>query len=335
MALDDFVPSDLLRLRAPGDTHPHWKSVGRGNTTLWSGLDAAIWVDDLYLAQVVALQYEVQEAVYPLYPYAAYRKQGSLHGQRRVFGAFTINFQNALFFWMVLEHLRRTDDPLPAPEKPAAIARTGRASAAASILNKTHLQSPKSFDPASAQALSPDAARSLYGVLTAAPGQTARQTLAGTARILSGSKLSEASAQAALMRQRYAWAQAQPNVPAGHGANLLQAVYDALSIRGSRPLFDTTPDGFTISAVLGDPNPSDYEGLQADPGPAIPSPYGADYLRLSAAVGDRDVPQALALLPPWTTLRIVGAEINGFGGTLDDSGRPLLQTYSFIASDVF
>ncbi len=39
-------------------------------------------------------------------------------------------------------------------------------------------------------------------------------------------------------------------------------------------------------------------------------------------------------MPPYTTETIVGVEVTSFGKAIDDSGRPILQTYSFIAADV-
>lgn len=84
-----------------------WKVRADGSPgTYWSGLEAKVYLADIYLADAVQVSYNVIENVKPYYHYSYYIPTVIKHGTRVVSGELTIVFQNASFMRAVLEYLR-------------------------------------------------------------------------------------------------------------------------------------------------------------------------------------------------------------------------------------
>lgn len=94
-----------------------WKTVDDWMSTYWSGLDARIYAGNVYLDEIIALQYEMQEMVIPIYSYASYTHDRVLHGSRRVAGAFSINFKRESYLFELLSQIE-TGRALPGGNEP-------------------------------------------------------------------------------------------------------------------------------------------------------------------------------------------------------------------------
>lgn len=84
-----------------------WKTLDTYYQTYWSGLDARIYANDIFLDDLVGLQYELQEAVMPLFSYADYTYRGVAHGARRVTGAFSLNYKRENYLFDLLHELEQ------------------------------------------------------------------------------------------------------------------------------------------------------------------------------------------------------------------------------------
>jgi hypothetical protein len=82
-----------------------WKTRDAFGSTYWSGLDARVYANDVFLDEVLSLEYNLQEAVAPLFNYASYTYETLMHGARRVQGSFTINFKRDGYLFELLETL--------------------------------------------------------------------------------------------------------------------------------------------------------------------------------------------------------------------------------------
>ena len=332
MAIDRLSSQGVLQVSSPGDNRPHWVTVAQDNQNFWSGLDAAVYFDDLYIAEIVSLQYEVQEAVYPLFSYASRTMRRAMHGSRRVFGQFTVNFQQAALFWLILEHIRATENGLTPslrdpsltgfgvdPKKTIKINPVGPDFSAQTLLARGVLQPP---------------AATQFSQIVVAPATSAgpKKRLMDASQSIDKGNVASISANAERVRNQFGWG-AVPSAPAGK--SLLAAVRASLTTQAFQSLFDT-PNGFTIHVRFGDQNTLDYLSTNSDNGDVStrPQAYDASYLAALETLGDADVDQVVSRMPPYTTESVTGIEVTGFGKVIDDSGRPVLQTYSFLASDV-
>ena len=331
MGVDRLASQGVLQVNSPGDNKPHWITLSEYNQTYWSGLDAAIYFNDLYIGEMVSLQYEIQESVYPLFPYSARTMEGAKHGTRRVFGQFTINYQQAILFWLILEHIRATTasgtflrDPSRGAFSRIKINPTDPAYTAQTLLSRG--------------ILAPATATQLGEVITLTNnGQSHTRKLVDLSKSLEKGADASLKANADRLKEKFHWRSPgnKGTAPYGPGGSLLAAVRASLKLQNVQPLFDT-PNGFTIYVRLGDQDPEDYLSGYSSDGDlgSGPQAYDESYLRALAAFDNGDVDQALSTLPPYTTESVTGIEVTGCGKVIDDSGRPILQTYSFLAKDV-
>jgi hypothetical protein len=100
------VRAQTLNTRsADGDSI--WKTTDTFNSSYYSGLDSRIYAGDVFLDEIISLEYRMQEAVMPLFDYAAYTWNTVVHGSRRVEGSFTINFKRNGYLFELLRQLRK------------------------------------------------------------------------------------------------------------------------------------------------------------------------------------------------------------------------------------
>lgn len=74
----------------------------------FSGTDAEIYFGDVFIDDVVGIQFAVQQNALPLYGYNSYVFDDIAVGTRMVQGSFTINFTKSSFLFEVLETLKAT-----------------------------------------------------------------------------------------------------------------------------------------------------------------------------------------------------------------------------------
>ena len=160
--------------------------------------------------------------------------------------------------------------------------------------------------------------------------------MASAVRKVKSATLSNVASNAARLKETFNWTQPgyaglSANTP---GATLMSAVQNSLSAQGYQSKYDV-PSGFTIGIVLGETDLNKYEGVYGTGSSVlVPTDFDESYYQAAAKLDKSDVAALLQALPPATVLQITGVDITGHGMTIDDTGRPLLQTYSFVASDV-
>ena len=331
-AVDQYLAARSLQIASPNGGRPTFRTVNQYNQTYWGGLDAAIYFDDLYIGDVVALHYEEQEAVYPLMGYADFVKRGSLHGARRVMGQFTINFQQALMMYLILEHIRAGGGEVAQAETFTRVD-----SKPVQLTPTSNPQSTHAAVHSAINMLSPEAVTRLTELSVEDTRHTPtplHQKMVSAIKKVKATSIDHIASNSARLKEQFNWA--KPGAPAinGRGATLLNAVQNSLSSQGFQSKYDM-PDGFTIGIVLGETNLNEYKGVfQALSSVLVPTDFDEAYFKAAAHMDNSDVAAALEAMPPATVLQITGVDITGHGMTIDDSGRPLLQTYSFIASDI-
>lgn len=243
-----------------------WKTVDEYYQTYWSGLDARVYAGNVLLDEIVALQYELQEAVLPVFSYASYTFTDALHGARRIQGMFTMNFKREGYLFELLRQLeKRTSvvggNETNAPDESAfRLASRGNATVEdfTALVNKGTAHSERNK-------LTPESVQRLKDVSSAF--------------------------------EEAIWGRVE--------------IPKALDPRTtpSRARFETAQD-FDLHIHFGSREPLLNETDR----------------RARKAAPDEDLVVA-------TYTRLVGVHLTGVGRVLDDSGRPIMESYSFIAKD--
>lgn len=259
-----------------------WKTLDQFYQTYWSGLDARIYANDLLIDEILSLQFQLQEAVMPLFSYASYTYDTLIHGARRVNGAFSINFKRESYLFELLELLDRgrrggaNDNVLTQRGGEAMrLAKTKTATvedfialAAGAGNTKVDRNNKVQFDSALFQQVSQDFENAIWDRGGQRSGNTKVQRLVD--------KLEERT-------------------------------------RLDRPRFEIDTR-FNIEIQFSS------TGL-------------VENKRKKVGSGVQSASESH--IPVTTATRILGVAITGVERSLDDSGRPIMETYSFIARDVF
>lgn len=82
-----------------------WKPLDEWSSTYYSGLDCRIYFNDIFVDELLSVQYTLQEAVAPLFSYASYTYDVLMHGARRVQGTFTMNYKREGYLFELLKSL--------------------------------------------------------------------------------------------------------------------------------------------------------------------------------------------------------------------------------------
>lgn len=80
---------------------------GQGNIKYFSSIDAEIYFEDLYIDDVVSINFSLQQNTLPLFGYNSYVYDDISLGSRMVQGTFTINFTKANYLQEVLNTLKQ------------------------------------------------------------------------------------------------------------------------------------------------------------------------------------------------------------------------------------
>jgi len=81
------------------------KNQNNVNVRYFSGIDAEIYFEDVYIDETVQIAFNVQQQAMPLYGYNSYVYDDIALGSRLVSGQFTINFTKSNYMYQVLDTL--------------------------------------------------------------------------------------------------------------------------------------------------------------------------------------------------------------------------------------
>lgn len=81
------------------------KNQNNVNVRYFSGIDAEIYFEDVFIDETVQIAFNVQQQVMPLYGYNSYVYDDIALGSRLVSGQFTINFTKSNYMYQVLDTL--------------------------------------------------------------------------------------------------------------------------------------------------------------------------------------------------------------------------------------
>jgi hypothetical protein len=85
---------------------PSWVITNMFNSSYYSGLDVSIYFGDIYIDEVIALQYQEMEQVRPNFGYESYTMKSVSYGSRMVQGSFTINFKDSGYMHKIIQYLK-------------------------------------------------------------------------------------------------------------------------------------------------------------------------------------------------------------------------------------
>ena len=304
----------------PLPANAQWNVLNTGNHTYFSRLDSAIWfgtgVDAIYLSHAVSLEYSVQEMVMPMFAYGDYTMRRAAHGMRIVHGAVSVLYQQTLLMYEILERMGgvSVEERILAPITQDHIPDLGTTLAGSTAL------------PAIVGSLLPSQTRSLLANLS-----TQVKTKSGLENFAEAKSHQEALAKAknvVTAKTKTSTAKTAPGV--------LARMQSRLTPYYSR--YETQPEGFEITIDFGK-NPSGPTALEVPGAYALPLSYAQATDKVGEAFAEpaKDslaVQRALIQAPAWTTRKILGVHLTGMQTVLDDSGRPLFEVYSFLASDL-
>jgi hypothetical protein len=279
-----------------------WKTVDQYFQTYWSGLDARVYAHpssslgklseknlfqkDIFLDEIVMLQWELQEAVMPLFSYADYTYRSLAHGARRVQGAFSINFKRDSYLFELLREIRNPQ-LVPTVKQSAQESEDRRHSLSAAQKGTATVED--------------------FMALALDPGSRNDQ-VSSSKRFSTDAKRVE---QVATDFRDAIWGRStNKNVsPAQEAA--LAGMEKLTSLNG--PRFEV-PSGWDLRVSYG----TGREGGLAD-----------ERVLTGDTTRNRPFPVRIQ-----TETRVLGMAITGVGRVTDDSGRPIMETYAFIAKDV-
>jgi hypothetical protein len=103
---------DTLNPFAQEEPSSSGPQVGTGLYDLdyFSGSQAALYIGDVWVDEVVNFQYSVQQSKQPIYGYASQLFDDVSAGTVLVQGSFSINFKESGYLWLVLQRYKRFDD---------------------------------------------------------------------------------------------------------------------------------------------------------------------------------------------------------------------------------
>jgi hypothetical protein len=266
-----------------------WKTVDEFYQTYWSGLDCRIFANNILLAEIMELQFSLQEAVAPLFGYHDYVYSTVMHGARRVNGAFKINYVREAYLFELLRGLELTPGT-GGDGQPTAMRRTDAFEAAAAGRADTE-----------------------YLLGLASQDGTSPQDTRGRPRIDPRIFRDVASDF-----EKAIWRAPPPIDPRfstpAEGSRVKSIVNDLIDqTRPTNPRFELQ-SRFNFNIIFGSVTPESINHIQREGATGSLSPK--------------------SVIPVTTSTRIVGVALNGLERFIDDSGRPIMEGYQFIARDV-
>ena len=231
--------------------------VDEFNSAYWSGLDLNVFFNDVYIDDLVQIQYQISENIMPVFAWGDYTPRYVNHGSRIVQGSFAINFKRSHYMNALLQYLS----------------------------NPVKSGSNNTMTPSSLKAgvSMPETVDQILGAIKGSGGDS-----------IDLDKLSEISNY----NQNKFW-----------GATANQNIGVNPDVE-SGPMFFGGVPGFSIIFRFGDID------------------YGSDY-RITYGKNGPNVSSDST----GTIFSLTGVNISGVGVAVDDSGKNIMEVYSFMAKD--
>lgn len=230
--------------------------VDEFNSSYWSGIDVTIFFEDYYIDDIVNIQYQISEQVYPIYSYGGYKYSHMGRGSRIVQGTFSINFKRSLYIPNLLKQIKQDRETSILP---GSISRT-----TSNIKQK--LLSPQTIDQ-------------ILGMAKANNGNLNRNVL--------------------------------DDIAAANREKFWNTTTNIDYVPTNKPLFSAGQTGFTIFIKYGNPQILDGRNpILSSNGLALPA---------------KDIGTIEAL---------EDVHITGVAKAIDDSGKSILEIYSWSSKDL-
>ena len=261
-----------------------WKSIDAFFQTYYSGLDCRIFANDILIAEIIELQWSLQEAVAPLFGYHDYVFSTVMHGARRVNGSFKINFVRDAYIFELLRQLE---------ERPGTSA-TGQATSA------------RTTDAYRVAAAGKGSADYLLGL--ALQDGTVPNDNQGRPRVDT-----QLFNQVANDFEKAIWGVSTNNDKIKN--NRVNTVVNELlsETKSTSPRFELQ-SRFNLNIEFGSVTPERVSKRQKS--------------------GISGINNLQTVVPVSTSTRILQVALTGYDRMIDDSGRPIMENYMFIARDV-
>jgi hypothetical protein len=232
--------------------------VDEFDSAYWSGIDASIFFNDMFIDDIINIQYQITENVMPIYGYGDYVLRATARGSRIIQGSFSINFKRSFYVLKVLNMLIEEQNVSPAAN-------------------------PQETNKLSNSLSMPTTPEELLGL--------ARSDIDG------GLDLNVLTQ----IRNR--------------NINKFWSTQDTSLLpkyrRSNIPLYSSGPDGFTLYIKYGNP------------------PLASNTTTTFGSNG-----ASIPLNSAGTIEALSGVQITGASKAVDDSGRNIIEVYSFLASDL-
>jgi hypothetical protein len=329
------APSTLIRQTTAGRNEPYWISLASSDQQYFSGLDASVYFGDVFMGQLVSLDYQVQEMVLPLFAYGDYTMRRAVHGMRVVRGTFTLMFQQVHLMYQLLNYL--SGNVLPVVSSPGITKDTTTTKTSGKSLDNTDiLTNYINTVPGSVPSMGSLNATQMIDSLSSF--STVVKSKAG----LDSIALKKEQLNQIRQTKVTQWTQKQGGTGFDNdgtedaNTGLLANLQGRLSTLFSR--YDTAPEGFDIHIELGRPADGSKVTEWTTSGLPIPLSYAQSTANSAASFASTDpknrIEKALQASPHYTTRKLIGCHVTGMSQSLDDSGRPLTETYGFLATDL-
>lgn len=327
-----------------------WHLVDEYNSTYWSGLDANVFFNGIHIEEIVQIQYQVVESVTPYYGYAYYTAQRMHRGQRIISGNFLINFKQSGYLFGLLETFKTngrssyfdpgTDPNTPLPpdsgdiepstswnQAPSASqqtppAKVGEVASFSGSKQKTF--SPfESLDAAVANTNSwlplipPNTAANSNTQAASLDTKSFLETTRSKVESLSSQDNAPPADQAFITRQFAQWRAASWHSDPAYLSEKNRQFFGS-NPSSRRPLYKGPKAGISVKIAYGNPMIETQTLRRNALGEYIRQGTDASYFG-NAIVSTIDM--------------LTGVEITGVTKVVDDSGRPVLEQYSFLARD--
>jgi len=239
-----------------------WKLTDSFDTSYWSGLEVAVFANDILLDEHIQTTYQIVEKVVPYYGYHSYVANRLHHGTRIIAGEININFKRHGYLFSLLNLLKTKGTTVLPGTTP-----TGKQTALVTDVTNS--------------------SENLANLGQNASGDALRNLVDSIKR-----------------------------------KNVVLPYTSSADIATRQGLFETSPGGFDLTLIFGS---------------TLDSKRRLQYVRDNEYIADGYVEEnedGISTNNIATGFRLAGVSITGLSKTIDDSGRPIVETYSFQARDV-
>jgi hypothetical protein len=276
-----------------------WHITDEFDSTYWSGLDANLYANssgvNVFLDELVSLQFTLSEQVTPYYGYSNYVPQKMYRGQRIVAGSFTINFKYTHYIYGMLKKLREPGNGTSIKTK-ATPSKGNSAVDHAKVAMEMQRVGPlgiADFGTAVFEALSATIPRSSAATEVSKVQTNSLKFISASAKELywtnEGDRIAKAESNSFYSDQ----------------------------VPSNKEKFSGPANGLTINVIYGSEEPS-----------VVFKPNSKGEMSYANSFSD-----ATDISRVYTKGVLSGVEITGVAHAIDDSGRPIMEIYNFIARD--